>query len=99
MMTVARRNRVWTPELRNKLVNDVNKMTKRGVKRTVAFKELSPVWGAAHQTIACNFYKGLKRPVATSLTVPKAQTVKSSPDVLAAINVLKKMGVSVTLSF
>ena len=97
MMTVARRNRVWTPELRAVLVEEVNVLVKGGSTRRDAFNSLSGKWGACADTLSSAFYfKGKEK-------ASKARTKDTGgglpTNVVEAINVLKGLGISVTLSF
>ncbi len=106
MMTVARRNRVWTPELVAKLVNAVNKKMKKGSRVTEAFRELSPEWGAAEATIAGIYYKHRFKalPTVTVATMTTTKKTKGTPQpmhtpsVQQAIDVLRGMGFNITLT-
>ncbi len=102
MMTIARRNRVWTPELASKLVNAVNKKMKNGYRVTEAFRELSPEWGAAEGTIAGVYYKNRFKALPT-VTVAKKKGKATAqpmhtPSVQQAIDVLRGMGFNITLT-
>jgi len=103
MMTVARRNRVWTPELASKLVNAVNKKVKNGFRVTEAFRELSPEWGAAEGTIAGLYYKHRFNVLPTVTVATKKKTKGApqpmhTPSVQQAIDVLRGMGFNITLT-
>ena len=103
MMTVARRNRVWTPELVAKLVNAVNKKVKNGFRVTEAFRELSPEWGAAEGTIAGLYYKHRFNVLPTVTVATKKKTKGTpqpmhTPSVQQAIDVLRGMGFNITLT-
>jgi hypothetical protein len=102
MMTVARRNRVWTPELAAKLVNAVNKKMKNGYRVTEAFRELSPEWGAAEGTISGVYYKHRFKALPT-VTVARKKVKGTpqpmhTPSVQQAINILRGMGFNITLT-
>ena len=98
-MTVARRNRVWTPELRATLRQEVDVLVKGGSTRRDAFNSLSGKWGACADTLSSAFYfKGKEK--ASKPSAKSKDTGGGLPtNVVEAINVLKGLGISVTLSF
>jgi len=53
MMTVARRNRRWTPELREKLKQEVNAYLSinPGISKNKAYAVVSPSWGITPETV------------------------------------------------
>lgn len=101
-MTVARRNRRWTPELSTRLVNEVSKEIKKCGGIVHAFQKVAPAWGASPATVANVYYKNRFKPIAAAKVVVKGKVNNKSavgPSVQEAIAVLKKLGVKVTLTF
>lgn len=99
-MTVARRNRNWTPELVNKMRSDVDSYIKKGFTRDAAFREMSPVWGITPQGLSTLYYRKL-RTAPTKVALASSLVSNAAPmrSMEEAIEVLKKLGVKVTLTF
>jgi len=100
MMTVARRNRIWTLGLCNKLVREVNEeVAQSGNGRVKAFVTLSGSWGASPATLSGVFYRTKKKDRGyVTVSAPK-KSVPSQLDINSAIAVIKGMGGTVTISF
>jgi hypothetical protein len=96
-MTVARRNRRWTPELRDKLYSDVAEYTNKGFNRKAAFEYLGPQWGLTSKGMSTAYYKRNRTKAVKS--VAPVSSLKNANTVEDAINILKNLGVKVTLSF
>lgn len=56
MMTVARRNRVWTKELKATLVKQINEKKAAGLRIGKACEELSPMWGVTGWSLQMRYY-------------------------------------------
>jgi hypothetical protein len=100
MMTVARRNRVWTLGLCNKLVREINEEVARtGITRVKAFDALSGSWGASPATLSGVYYKTARKDKGIVVTDVLKKSAPSQMDINAAIAIIKGMGGSVTISF
>ena len=99
-MTVARRNRRWTPELVDKLRSDVDSHCKNGYTREVAFRLMSAQWGMTPQGLSSRYYAKFR--TARTKVAPTPSLVGNTAPMRSmeeAIEVLKKLGVKVTLTF
>jgi hypothetical protein len=100
-MTVARRNRRWTPELMNKMCNDVHAYRMKGSTNEDAFREMAPMWGLTPQGLSTRYYANLRSKLNKKVVPTPSVTQNTAPirSMEEAIEVLKKLGVKVTLSF
>jgi hypothetical protein len=108
-MPIARRRRTWYPELLNKFYAEVAQYQKKGYTREAAFREMSGVWGNTPDALSSTYYSHLRKynattgaPLSSPSTVSSSKGVSSSKNVSSledAINVFKRLGLKVSITF
>ena len=97
-MTVARYRRTWTPQLVDKLNNDVGRLRKRGLTVRTAMEVLAPEWGVTPETLTTRFYTKFHHKMANKSYRPTTSLKNlNKKEVVTFVNLLKKMGYKVTI--
>lgn len=104
-MTVARRNRVWTPSLRSQFVKEVEALRAKNpnTKCKDTFSEIGHKWGLASSSAGILFYAfrsgktTATRPTTGKRSYAPTTSLKDeSGNIQSAITLLKKMGATIT---